>query len=599
MLFTFKHILLLSLFFIKTSFLVAQNHHILEDKPHEDIDNFEILIDKNYTFEQILTDSTLKFQKNPERYKFETEEYCWFRFTIKNPSVYTKEIYLVTAPKINNTLYFYNYEDKEWQTNQAGIAITNSKMRKTYFHIYLQPKALNYFYVKVKVRELHTQEHSVRTYIYFKSKENFEQKVQFVIVSCIVVCFAMCLFFIYNLYIFTVFRDLTYLYYLIIIVGGVLYIIESSNVIDFVIPISFYGLGVQPDGNLYFYQAKNIINIANLLLIFFGYIQFSRNYLKLQTYLVFWDTIMKYTLYIFCSFSIFFIACSFSKSFYLYTQLAFFHNILCTVIILLIFGVSIFLYKEGYKLARYFLLANTFPLLGILSIAFYLVLYKSPTINLQLIPHIAIILQTVGFAIALVARINLLKDELKEKQLKAEQLEKENDKMLARNRYIELENEHIISEMAQEVNQNADLQQKLEVNQRELTANMLYLYQKNEMLASLQRQIKNLSFKDTTDKNRAGIREIKSTIKNDLYLENDWDKFKIHFEEVHPNFFRNLKEKYPTLTPNEIRLSAYYHLNMSAKEIATLLNINPTSVHRAKSRLNKKMEKANKEKQGN
>ncbi len=90
--------------------------------------------------------------------------------------------------------------------------------------------------------------------------------------------------------------------------------------------------------------------------------------------------------------------------------------------------------------------------------------------------------------------------------------------------------------------------------------------------------------------NREGIKEIKSAIKNEIQSDTDWDKFKIHFEHIHPSFFEELNEKYPTLTTNEIRLAAYYHLNMSAKEIATLLNINPTSVHRAKSRLNKKME---------
>jgi DNA-binding NarL/FixJ family response regulator len=261
--------------------------------------------------------------------------------------------------------------------------------------------------------------------------------------------------------------------------------------------------------------------------------------------------------------------------------------IVCIIFSLLTIGVLSLL--QGYKPARYFLLANVVPLLTMIVLSVFLILKNTNLQGISLLPSTALLTQTVAFAIALVARVNLIKDELKEKQIQAEIVEKENDKILARNRYIELENEQIISDIAKEVNQKAKLQQKLESNQRELTANTLYLYQKNEMLETLQKQIQRLSFKDTTEQNRASIKDIKATLKNDTYLENDWDKFKLHFEAVHPNYFTELKEKYPTLTSNEIRLSAYYHLNMTNKEIATMLNINLTSVYKAKARLNKKM----------
>ena len=83
----------------------------------------------------------------------------------------------------------------------------------------------------------------------------------------------------------------------------------------------------------------------------------------------------------------------------------------------------------------------------------------------------------------------------------------------------------------------------------------------------------------------------KSTLQDNLHLDTDWNKFRIHFEQVHPNFFEELQSKYPTLTQNEQRLCAYFHINLSTKEIATLLNIDPASVRRAKTRLVKKMGK--------
>jgi len=108
------------------------------------------------------------------------------------------------------------------------------------------------------------------------------------------------------------------------------------------------------------------------------------------------------------------------------------------------------------------------------------------------------------------------------------------------------------------------------------------------MLIELHKQIERLSADNNQPKEV--IKEIKATIQNNLNLETDWDKFKLHFEQVHPNFFRDLLAKCPSLTSYELRLSAYLHLNMSTKEIALLLNINQDSVYKAKTRLHKKLE---------
>ncbi len=620
-----KYYFLTLFFLLKSLSVFSQNIYTLKDKPSQRIDNFEMLIDKEYTFKQILNDSTLEFQENPKYYKFETEEYCWFRFSIKNNSAYMKEGYLALTPEIDNILYYYDYENEKWETIQLGFAITNFERMKVFFSIYLKPKSINTFYVKSKVKELNQQEYPVLLNVLYFNKSVMESREQFIVVSWLIVLCVMTLFFVYNLYIYIIFRDVTYLFYLLIVLGSTLYITAADDIFNFIIPFSFYNIQIQPNGFLYSYSINQILVVLSIWLILFGYIQFVRNYLKLSIYLPFWNIVLKYTLYAISIFNLFFIvAISFKSSSYIYHPLTLTNNVLVALVILFILFVSILSYRKGYKIARYFLVVNIIPLLCIIVVAVLAFIYEHNMPNL-LLPHIALTLQTVGFAIALVARINLLKDELKEKQLQAKDLQQENDRMLARNRYIELENEQIISEMVSAVNktmdlqkkieaeenqktelqeqieteikQKADLQAKLEANQRELTANSLYLYQKNEMLSSLQKQIEGLSYKETTTQNREGLREIKSTIKNDIQLENDWDSFKVHFEEVHPNFFTELNEKYPTLTKYEIRLSAYYHLNMTAKEIATLLNINPSSVHRAKSRLNRKMEAIEKKNQ--
>ena len=118
--------------------------------------------------------------------------------------------------------------------------------------------------------------------------------------------------------------------------------------------------------------------------------------------------------------------------------------------------------------------------------------------------------------------------------------------------------------------------------------NGLYIYQKNELLSDLKTHIHTLRDSIPTTA-KVAIQNIESVIRNNLYLDADWERFRIHFEQVHPDFFKNLRESHPTLTKNEVRLCAYFYLNLSTKEIAGLLNIDPASVRKAKMRLNKKM----------
>ena len=55
-------------------------------------------------------------------------------------------------------------------------------------------------------------------------------------------------------------------------------------------------------------------------------------------------------------------------------------------------------------------------------------------------------------------------------------------------------------------------------------------------------------------------------------------------------FFQKLTEKYPDLTGQEMRLCAYLRINLTSKEIAQILFIQPTAVNKRRNRLRKKLE---------
>ena len=70
-----------------------------------------------------------------------------------------------------------------------------------------------------------------------------------------------------------------------------------------------------------------------------------------------------------------------------------------------------------------------------------------------------------------------------------------------------------------------------------------------------------------------------------LYFFTDFMKL----DNADKDFLKLVKEKHPSLTPNDLKLCAYSRLNLASKEIAPLLNISPRSVEVTRYRLRKKM----------
>jgi len=172
--------------------------------------------------------------------------------------------------------------------------------------------------------------------------------------------------------------------------------------------------------------------------------------------------------------------------------------------------------------------------------------------------------------------IALLHDEISIMESETETLKIENENIQLRAHLVAAEKEQ----------EREKLQEKLDYNKRELASTALYLFQKNQILSELQTELEELKDEpNAVDK----YKKIKSKIQQNLYLDADWDRFKLHFEQVHPDFFKELNKTHPTLTAYEVRLYAYLHMKLSTKEIAGLLNITPASVIKAKVRLNKKL----------
>jgi hypothetical protein len=125
------------------------------------------------------------------------------------------------------------------------------------------------------------------------------------------------------------------------------------------------------------------------------------------------------------------------------------------------------------------------------------------------------------------------------------------------------------------------LQQEIDFKHRELTANMLQIEQKNELLSDLKSQLQNIE-----SNNKALNLNLKSTyqlIENSIEIDEDIEKFIKHFEQVHPHFFTKLQQTTSsTLSQLDMKYCAYMRMQLNTKEIAQMLNIEPKSIRMAR-----------------
>lgn len=85
------------------------------------------------------------------------------------------------------------------------------------------------------------------------------------------------------------------------------------------------------------------------------------------------------------------------------------------------------------------------------------------------------------------------------------------------------------------------------------------------------------------------VRQVNEVIGSSLKNDDEWERFKLHFDSVHPDFFVKLKAASGELTENDLRLCAYIRIGMRAKQIAEMLSVSSDSINSNRYRLRKKL----------
>ena len=108
---------------------------------------------------------------------------------------------------------------------------------------------------------------------------------------------------------------------------------------------------------------------------------------------------------------------------------------------------------------------------------------------------------------------------------------------------------------------------------------------KNRFLLSIKDKINEIQENPQVSKSR--ISEISHLI--NLFIKEEDNTFELQMDELHQEFFKNIKKDFPDLSSNDLRLCVYIRVGLSSKEIANILNIQPSSSYISRSRLRKKL----------
>jgi len=141
------------------------------------------------------------------------------------------------------------------------------------------------------------------------------------------------------------------------------------------------------------------------------------------------------------------------------------------------------------------------------------------------------------------------------------------------------------------------------MTQKELENLRFQLYRKNRELfsfseqnaeliklkAELKEKFQALRKMDSLDQVRKELAELEKNMQVDLSKQEIWNVFQMRFNEVHDDFFDNLKMLNPSLTNSEVKYLAYLKIKLSGFQIATLLNVGKEAIKKKRYRIRKKL----------
>lgn len=137
--------------------------------------------------------------------------------------------------------------------------------------------------------------------------------------------------------------------------------------------------------------------------------------------------------------------------------------------------------------------------------------------------------------------------------------------------------------------QNEKLEADIQHKNSELASTTMNLVQKKEFILKLKAELTQLQKNARLGDDQPELKKLLRALAEEEKLDDEWEQFSQHFNNVHGDFLTKLKNSHPALKPHELRLCVYLRMNLSSKEIAPLMSISVRGVEISRYRLRKKM----------
>jgi DNA-binding CsgD family transcriptional regulator len=148
--------------------------------------------------------------------------------------------------------------------------------------------------------------------------------------------------------------------------------------------------------------------------------------------------------------------------------------------------------------------------------------------------------------------------------------------ILAEKKVIELEKEK--------------LESKIQYRNKELANQTMGIVRKNKFLKKVIEDLNSIQDFIINKKAKEKIYGLKRRINKEIDIKQQSEIFDMYFDEVHEDYFKNLKENFPDLTATDLRVCAFIRMDLTTQEIASILNISYKGAEIRRYRLRKKMD---------
>jgi len=165
------------------------------------------------------------------------------------------------------------------------------------------------------------------------------------------------------------------------------------------------------------------------------------------------------------------------------------------------------------------------------------------------------------------------------------------------------DNRKIFAGISVDVSKYSKLKDKLQITEKEklnlLTENIktkeqllnfsTQIFQNKKINSILDRQVNKILEWDDIEQIKKEIIQLKKLIEKQQDSQENWELYRVRFNEFHHDFITILKAKHPELTQGELRFCAYLKMQTPVSEIASILGISKEGIKKKQYRIKKKL----------